>query len=83
MAKYGEYNADGSIKSEPDECPVSGHSVSPRNSVRERIADTAYFVRVWDGVYEDVTPTQRGQWKANVPKAEVTETPAVKEKGAK
>lgn len=69
-AKYGEFNADGSIKTEPDECPVSGHFVNPRNSVRERIADTPYFVRVWDGVYEDVTPTQRGHWKANVPKTE-------------
>lgn len=64
---YGEYNADGSIKTNPDTCAVTGLYVDKHNSVRERVPGTDVFYRIRQSVYEDVTDEQRQSIRAQSP----------------
>lgn len=67
MTVYGEYNADGSIKTPVDECAITGRYVDNSNSARERVPGTDVFYRIRQTVYEDVTDDQRREIWANAP----------------
>lgn len=60
MAKFGKYNADGSVEREATECALTGMAVSVEDgSVRENVKGTLYFYRVHGSQYGNLTDEHR------------------------
>ena len=64
MARFGEYNADGSVKTEADECILTGRKLAAPydTTVRERVSGTPYFYRILGSQYHRVTDEMRAGW---------------------
>lgn len=68
MTRFGEYNADGSVKTEADECILTGRKLGKPydTTVRERVINTPFFYRVLGSQYHRVTDELRAEWQAEM-----------------
>lgn len=68
MAKFGEYNPDGSVKVEADECALTGRKLSKPfdNTIRQRFSNTPYFVRYLGSQQHLVTDELLTEWQREI-----------------
>jgi hypothetical protein len=66
---YGEYNADGSVKSDPMVCVVTGANLRGVHSKRVRISGTRYFYRVAVSAAHRLTDESKVALANGTPKA--------------
>lgn len=64
MTVIGELNENGSIKTEADECALSGNIVLGEHSQMHRIKDTQYFFRILSDYENRLTPEKRAEIEA-------------------
>lgn len=62
----GEFNADGSVKTEAPMCAVTGLRATGNHQTRYRIAGTPYFYRVLSDVDHLVTEEWRTEFEGKV-----------------
>lgn len=83
MSVIGELNADGSFKTEPDVCAITGRPLGGHMST-QRIKDTNYFYVYISDFQFKLTDELRAEIEAQVPKGEhaafepISKTKAVK-----
>ncbi len=67
----GEFNEDGSLKTDVTECALSHAPVKGIHSIRYRIASTRYFYRILTDMIHQFTDEKRAELEAAVmpPKA--------------
>lgn len=71
MTVIGEYDSDGNVKVEANECAVSGQPVLGEHNIMQRIAGTPYFYRYLSDYEHRLTADKRKEIEALVPSGAV------------
>ena len=71
MSVIGELNSDGTVKTEADECALTGRPVLGRHSIMQQISGTPYYFRYLSDFQRSLTPEVMASIVALVPNEQI------------